>query len=214
MILSSSSLARRTGRRTDMPPATRPRWSPRPAGARAERAGTPARLRCAEGSCSWSRSEAPGSAPRATPGRCRSDDLLQVVEEKERLPVADQRDHALAKRPPFGFLHVERLGERGKQPRGSLTSASETKATPSRNSGASMRPSSASTVVFPTPPGPVIVTTRCCRARSTRDSKVVRSPERAARPPRASCSESRRTVLPCPRAPPASGTTRPSPLTA
>ena len=52
----------------------------------------------------------------------------------------------------------------------SVTSASPTNATPSRNSGESMRPSSTRSRVFPTPPGPVIVTTRCSRANSTSEA--------------------------------------------
>ena len=52
----------------------------------------------------------------------------------------------------------------GRNCAGSVTSASATNATPSRNSGASSRPSSTTIRVFPTPPGPVIVTTRCSRA--------------------------------------------------
>ena len=51
-------------------------------------------------------------------GRGRVDDLLEVVEEQERLPVADQRDDALAERPLLGLLHVEGLREGGHEVRG------------------------------------------------------------------------------------------------
>ena len=42
-------------------------------------------------------------------------DLLEVVQEQERLPVADQRDDAVAERPLFGLLHVQRIGESGQE---------------------------------------------------------------------------------------------------
>ena len=45
-------------------------------------------------------------------------DLLEVVEEQERLLVADQRDDALAERPPLGLLHVQRVRESGEELRG------------------------------------------------------------------------------------------------
>ena len=34
-------------------------------------------------------------------------DLLEVVEQQQRLPVADQRDHAIAERPFLRLLHVQ-----------------------------------------------------------------------------------------------------------
>ena len=54
------------------------------------------------------------------PGHVRSGrhDLLQVVQEQERLPVADQRDDAVAERPPLGLLHVQRVRESGEEVRG------------------------------------------------------------------------------------------------
>ena len=54
------------------------------------------------------------SGQRSTsPGDLRSgsDDLLEVVQEQERLPVADQRDDPVAERPLLSLLHVECFGE-------------------------------------------------------------------------------------------------------
>ena len=45
-------------------------------------------------------------------------DLLEVVQEQERLLVADQRGDAFAERPLLGLLHVERVGERREELRG------------------------------------------------------------------------------------------------
>ena len=56
----------------------------------------------------------------------------------------------------------------GRNAAGSETSASVMNARASGNSAARSRPSSISTRVFPTPPGPVIVTTRCVCTRSVR----------------------------------------------
>ncbi len=51
------------------------------------------------------------------PGHLRTcrHDLLEVVEEQERLPVADEGDEPVSKRPSFGLLHVEHLGESGEK---------------------------------------------------------------------------------------------------
>ncbi len=43
-------------------------------------------------------------------GRC-GDDLLEVVQHEEHLPVADERDDAVRDRPFLGLLHVERSAE-------------------------------------------------------------------------------------------------------
>ena len=64
----------------------------------------------------------------------------------------------------------------GRKSAGSVTSASAMNATPSRNSGASSRPSSTTMRVFPTPPGPVIVTTRCSRTSSMSDARSAARP--------------------------------------
>ena len=64
----------------------------------------------------------------------------------------------------------------GRNASGSVTSASGTNATPSRNSAASARPTSTIMRVFPTPPGPVIVTTRWSRTRATSDSRSAARP--------------------------------------
>ena len=45
-------------------------------------------------------------------------DLLEVVEEQERLLVADQRDDAVAERPSLGLLHVQRVRDGGEELRG------------------------------------------------------------------------------------------------
>ena len=54
------------------------------------------------------------------PGHLRSGrhDLLEVVQEQERLLVADQRDDAVAERPSLGLLHVQRVRESGEEFRG------------------------------------------------------------------------------------------------
>ncbi len=45
-------------------------------------------------------------------------DLLEVVQEQERLLVADQCGDAVAERPPLGLLHVQRVRESGEELRG------------------------------------------------------------------------------------------------
>ena len=104
-------------------------------------------------------------------------DLFEIVEQQEHLAVSDQprdrRRRACAPRTPSRRAHRQ---ARGRSLRPSATSANGTNATPSRNSGASRRPSSASVRVLPTPPGPVIVTTRFSRARP---ASVARSPSLA-----------------------------------
>ena len=58
----------------------------------------------------------PGAALDQT-GHLRSGrhDLLEVVQEQERLLVSDQRGDAFAERPSLGFLHVQRVRERGEK---------------------------------------------------------------------------------------------------
>ena len=74
---------------------------------------TRVRRRSSAASCSWStiRSSGQRSISAATSGR-GSDDLLEVVQKQERLPVADQRDDAVAERSPLRLLHVECVRER------------------------------------------------------------------------------------------------------
>ena len=38
--------------------------------------------------------------------------MLEIVEQQQRLPVADQRGHPVGERPPPGLLHVQRLRDR------------------------------------------------------------------------------------------------------
>ena len=86
-----------------------------------------------------------------------------------------RRRHRRASAPSASFTSSAsaRAGTNARDP---STSASATNATPSRNSGASSRPSSTTMRVFPTPPGPVIVTTRCSRASSTSDARSAARP--------------------------------------
>ena len=64
------------------------------------------------------------------------------------------------------------------KPSGVATAASGTNATRSRYSGASARPTSPNILVFPTPPGPVIVTTRRSLASPTIDWRSAARPTR------------------------------------
>ena len=105
------------------------------------------------------------------------DDLLQVVQEQERLLVPDERDDPFRERSLLRLLHVERVGEGGEEVRALRHSAIiDTNATPSRNSEARRRPSSMTRRVFPTPPGPVTVTTRCSRTRSRSEARSASRP--------------------------------------
>ena len=76
---------------------------------------------------------------------------------------------------------AERLHDRLRDPRGSRIGPSSTSQTPSEYSWRSARAASIARLVFPTPPGPVSVTSRCpasrastCARSSSRPTKLVR----------------------------------------
>ena len=185
-----------------------------------ERARILARPRCLSGRpAPWSTTRRAGeltSDPRQV-GR-RSGDLLQVVEENGSAAfVTDQRDHALAREASSLRLPSRPAPQQsaGSTSEGSSTSASATKARPSRNSGASIWPSSASTVSLPDP----------ARSRDCDDPMLPGEVDEGLQVDRS--AEERRTLAlgkllgkPTNRlslalqAPVGSGTTRPSPATA
>ncbi len=91
-------------------------------------------------------------------------------------------------------------------------SANGMNATPSGNSGASSPPSSTTMRVLPTPPGPVIVTTRCSRTSSTSDARSAARPSTGADGRGRLAGSANRSPLPVSAA--GSGTTSPSASTA
>ena len=100
----------------------------------------------------------------------------------------------------------------GRKSAGSVTSASATNATPSRNSGASSRPSSMTMRVLPTPPGPVIVTTRCSADQLDERRQVGGPADQGCSRARAGCSAGWRTARPCPPARPGPAPRRRRPI--
>jgi hypothetical protein len=47
--------------------------------------------------------------------RRNGDDLFEVVQKEERIPLSDQRDDPLPECPPLGLLDVERFCESRKE---------------------------------------------------------------------------------------------------
>ena len=129
-------------------------------------------------------------------------DLLEVVQEQERLPVADQCDDAVAERPSLGLLHVQRVRESGEELRGLGDVGQRDERDTVQELG---REQPAELDDDPRLPDAAGARDRDdpMFARRARRATPGRRPGRpAARPGRAGCSAGWRTARPCPPAPP------------
>ena len=84
--------------------------------------------------------------------RRRVDDLLQVVQQQQQLPLADVRGQLSFAPSVCAIVSATSAGSRSE--------ASPTQNTPALNSGTSSAAASIASRVFPVPPGPVSVTSR------------------------------------------------------
>ena len=102
--------------------------------------------------------------------RRRRQDVLEVVEDEQDLPLAQEGVAAAPSAAAGGLPDAERLGDRrGSTRSGRRAAARGTKATPSAKSAAQVgRAAASASRVLPTPPGPVRVSRRTSGPRQKR----------------------------------------------